>query len=430
MRSRNGKRLAALVAGLVALATAGAGQAVADTVADPAGLPFVALGSSFAAGPGIKPTQAGTAASDCERSNDNYANQLGRDLGANLTDVSCSSATTNNVLVTGQHGQPAQINAVQSGTKLVTLTIGGNDVGYVGSLIQDAQCTARNTNTPDNIPACSKNPSGNYDAMKGNIKNVIAEIRSRAGADVRVLLFTYFKILPDFGSITPLDSTHLCANVPLTSAQWSTISAAGTEVNKKIREAARESTGTTVIDMEAESTATDRHDVCAADSWIFDYSAPSGKWHPTEEGMGRAAQLVKSTLVTLGLTAYGSATSGFDGKCLSVKGGSSDPGTPVRVYPCSDIAAQKWAWTPASGGSLRAVKSCVTVTAVPAANGTLVEMDPCSGARTQRWTRNGADGLRNPQSGLCLTAPADGGTGQLFLSTCTGSATQRWGTPA
>jgi hypothetical protein len=55
-----------------------------------------------------------------------------------LTDVSCGNATTDNILTTPQKDHPPQIDAVTPDTKLVTITIGGNDVGYVPLLMAAA----------------------------------------------------------------------------------------------------------------------------------------------------------------------------------------------------------------------------------------------------------------------------------------------------
>ena len=60
------------------------------------------------------PVQPGSGAASCARSSNNYASMVTRDLGANLTDVSCSGATTANVLTTGQNGKPPQISGVTS----------------------------------------------------------------------------------------------------------------------------------------------------------------------------------------------------------------------------------------------------------------------------------------------------------------------------
>jgi lysophospholipase L1-like esterase len=94
-----------------------------------AGAKYVALGSSYAAGPGI-PTQSGGV---CTRSSHNYANLVAAKLKLSLVDVSCSGATTANVLTTSQDTNSPQIHAVTSDTSLVTFTVGGNDIGYTAT---------------------------------------------------------------------------------------------------------------------------------------------------------------------------------------------------------------------------------------------------------------------------------------------------------
>lgn len=95
---------------------------------------LVALGSSFAAGPGIAPIVDRAAG----RSGRNYAHVLAERLSAELTDLTVSGATTETILRTGQrHGlrrSPAQIAGVPSTADLVTITAGGNDLGYIGAM--------------------------------------------------------------------------------------------------------------------------------------------------------------------------------------------------------------------------------------------------------------------------------------------------------
>ncbi len=78
-----------------------------------------ALGSSFASGPGIKPLDDVSAG----RSAKNYPHLLAAKLGAELTDLTCSGATLLDVLNTQAH-------QVLEDADLVTLTAGGNDLGY------------------------------------------------------------------------------------------------------------------------------------------------------------------------------------------------------------------------------------------------------------------------------------------------------------
>ena len=102
---------------------------------------YVALGSSMAAGPGIRPRAAG-APWWSGRSARNYphlvAERLKLDPGREFVDVTFSGATTAHVLADHQRGQPPQIAALDGAESLVTVTIGGNDVGYVPLLMAAA----------------------------------------------------------------------------------------------------------------------------------------------------------------------------------------------------------------------------------------------------------------------------------------------------
>jgi lysophospholipase L1-like esterase len=98
---------------------------------------YVALGSSMAAGPGITPRAPGSPWT-AGRSARNYPHLVAEALGLDLTDVTYSGATTAHVLGESQRGAPPQIDALDSSEALVTVTIGGNDVGYVPMLFAAA----------------------------------------------------------------------------------------------------------------------------------------------------------------------------------------------------------------------------------------------------------------------------------------------------
>lgn len=95
---------------------------------------YVALGSSMAAGPGIRPAAVG-APRRSGRSARNYPHLVAEALRLQLVDVTFSGATTAHLLTDHQHGSPPQLDALNGSETLVTITIGGNDVGYVPMLI-------------------------------------------------------------------------------------------------------------------------------------------------------------------------------------------------------------------------------------------------------------------------------------------------------
>jgi len=95
---------------------------------------YVALGSSMAAGPGIRPSAAG-APFRAGRSARNYPHLVAQRLRLDLLDVTYSGATTANILTDPQNGTPPQADALDGSEDLVTVTIGGNDAGYVPLLM-------------------------------------------------------------------------------------------------------------------------------------------------------------------------------------------------------------------------------------------------------------------------------------------------------
>jgi lysophospholipase L1-like esterase len=100
---------------------------------------IAALGSSFAAGPSIAPQTSAAA----RRSGNNYASLLSRSLpGSKLTDLSSSGATLLNVLSEPQETLlatlPPQLEGLPSDADIVTITAGGNDMGYSAGMLGDA----------------------------------------------------------------------------------------------------------------------------------------------------------------------------------------------------------------------------------------------------------------------------------------------------
>lgn len=99
-------------------------------------LTVVSLGSSFAAGPFIPPVVD----ADAGRSGRNYPHLTASRLGAELVDLTVSGATTATILdepqttMSGKVYAP-QIEGVPRDADVVTVTAGGNDLDYTGSML-------------------------------------------------------------------------------------------------------------------------------------------------------------------------------------------------------------------------------------------------------------------------------------------------------
>jgi lysophospholipase L1-like esterase len=109
------------IAGVVSSSTASAQVTTAS---------YVALGDSYTAGPFIPLQQQPWG---CLKSDHNYPHLMAPATGLPLRDASCSGATTGDM--TSAQGvtpgpNPPQFSALDAGTTLVTLGIGGNDIGF------------------------------------------------------------------------------------------------------------------------------------------------------------------------------------------------------------------------------------------------------------------------------------------------------------
>ena len=148
------------------------------------GAKYVALGSSYAAGPGI-PTQSGGV---CTRSSHNYPDLVAAKLKLSLVDVSCSGATTANVLTTSQGTNPPQIDAVTSDTSLVTFTVGGNDIGYTATAFSCGMGGAACTSDPAQL-------ASSLATLKTSLTTMVSTIRSKAPS-AKIVLVTYPRLVP------------------------------------------------------------------------------------------------------------------------------------------------------------------------------------------------------------------------------------------
>ena len=164
----------------------------------PAGSRYVAMGSSFGAGPGIAPRAPGSPRRAC-RSASNYAHLVARDLGLDLHDVTYSGATTADILRPSARGQPAQLDAVTRATRLVTLTAGGNDVGYLPRLtLASLPWPLRMLPRARAQVAGFGDPAATderFASLGRNLQAIARGVADRA-PDCRILFVDYLTILP------------------------------------------------------------------------------------------------------------------------------------------------------------------------------------------------------------------------------------------
>ena len=219
----------------------------AQAAAPPGGAKYVAMGSSFAAGPMVT-LPADAPATRCSRSLDNYPHQLARKRDYRLTDVSCSGATTAH-LVGAWNELPAQLDAVTPDTALVTITIGGNDVRFSAGLAAVTCAHAGGTSCP--TPAAVT--ESDWTNLEAALHRIVAEVRKRA-PKARVVLVEYPAILPEKG---------VCAATPIALADADALRAVANRLAALTASVARAEKA----DVIQTASLSKGHDVCAADRW-------------------------------------------------------------------------------------------------------------------------------------------------------------------
>jgi lysophospholipase L1-like esterase len=250
---------------------------------------YVALGDSYTAGPLIPTTDL---ADGCLRSDHNYPALLAERLQiTDVTDVSCSSAETRHLThpqrTFGGRTVPPQLDAVDDGTDLVTLGIGGNDYTLFGTLVTTcADPTARATPCSDLLADRGIDLVARTEQISRHAATAIDEVRDRA-PDATVVLVGYLRLVPRH---------HGCPELPFSPPDLRYADRVSRALDRALARAADRS-GATYVDMYAASRG---HDVCSADPWTNGSRTTQGvalAYHPLAAGMVAVTDRIEEALV-------------------------------------------------------------------------------------------------------------------------------------
>jgi len=248
---------------------------------------YVALGDSYAAGPLI-PTQETTPAG-CLRSDHNYATLVAAALQvASFQDATCSGATTD-AMTSPQNvtpgPNPPQFDRLTPTTQLVTLEVGGNDIGFTDIF---ASCFSA---TPSGTPCQDRWVVGGDDQISDRIvatapkvAAVIQGIHARSPSAV-IDVVDYLAILPETG-----DGCY--PQVPITSGDVPYLRAKEHQLNAMLAQEAA-ANGASFVD---DYTLSIGHDACQVPCvrWVEPLvpSAPAAPLHPNADGMEGVAAAI------------------------------------------------------------------------------------------------------------------------------------------
>jgi lysophospholipase L1-like esterase len=257
--------------------------------------PFVALGDSYAAGNLIPASPTGSPAG-CLRSTHNYSDDTQAAIRAtSYIDAACSGATTADMTQsqsTAVGVNPPQFDALAADDSLVTITIGGNDVGFSSILEECATLSATN---PFGNPCQQHYTVDGTDQLAAavaatgpKVAAVLQGIHSRA-PEARILLVGYPDILPNTG-------TGCWPTVPLAHGDVPYLRATEVALNQTLAQEAA-ANGATFVDT---YTATIGHDACQRPGvkWVEGLvpTSPAYPFHPNQLGQQAMANQVLATL--------------------------------------------------------------------------------------------------------------------------------------
>lgn len=236
----------------IAVATAILAIALAAQVTQAAVSPlrYVALGDSYSAASGVLPLDL--SAPQCLRSTRNYPHVIAGATGAQLTDVTCGAAETNDYFESQYPGVAPQLDALAGATQLVTMTIGGNDSGvFIGTI---ASCGTAGLTTLGQGSPCKDRYGSSFEDTINNttypslVKSLNA-VRAKAPS-AQVAILGYPWIMPASGGCFD--------KMPIAQGDVPYVRGIQATLNDAVRRAAA-ATGTTYVNF---NTVSNGHDAC------------------------------------------------------------------------------------------------------------------------------------------------------------------------
>lgn len=214
-------------------------------------LRYVALGDSYSAASGVLPPDP-AAPPQCLRSTANYPHVLAAATGAQLTDVTCGAAETRDFFEPQYDGVAPQLDAVGEDTRLVTMTIGGNDSGvFIDSIIR---CGTAGLSTAGQGSPCKDRYGSSFeDTIRSttfpSLVDALRAVRA-AAPDAEVAILGYPWIMPTRGGCFD--------RMPVAEGDVPYLRRIQATLNDAVRRAAAV-TGATYVDM---NRVSDGHDAC------------------------------------------------------------------------------------------------------------------------------------------------------------------------
>ncbi|MEZ5139932.1 MAG: SGNH/GDSL hydrolase family protein [Acidimicrobiales bacterium] len=279
-------RIRRLSIGAVALAAV---VGLGLTSCEPAPDTYVALGDSYTAGPLI--LNQSLEPLGCLRSDRNYPRIAKPQIkAAKFVDVSCSGATTSDFFE--EQGvtpgpNPPQFNALNANTKVVTIGIGGNDIGFSSIVKNCATLDPFSSGCKGDYVVNGVDALANkIDATAPKIDKVLVETKKRA-PNAKIFVVGYPTIIPETGSgCWPV--------VPIVSGDITYLRGVAKKLNAMLKARAI-ANGATYVDT---ATSSIGHDMCSSSKWVEAIvpTTDAAPVHPNAAGMRNTGNVLAAAI--------------------------------------------------------------------------------------------------------------------------------------
>ncbi|REE99790.1 SGNH/GDSL hydrolase family protein [Thermomonospora umbrina] len=254
---------------------------------------YLAMGDSYSAGEGAYATPADLAPTNrCHRTSLAYYHTVARHFrfAGGTAFWACAGATTATV-VRGKSGEPSQTGRLSAGTTLVTISVGGNDVGFskvlAGCVVRlpwSGSCQDQGGEVADRLAA-----------LRFSLTGLIDTVTARAPR-ARVIVLGYPRIFAERSGATG-------DNLSVRDQQW--LNGRARDLNEVIRQVVADRDRDLVAGGGAGSvefidaySAFSGHEIGSADPYVNGLkvnlaalSAEPGSFHPTRGGYAALARL-------------------------------------------------------------------------------------------------------------------------------------------
>jgi len=260
---------------------------------------MVVLGDSYSSGEGDDDYGVTGSTSSCHASANAYGPAVADSVGMSdrLRVRACTGATLSNLDGPYRdHNQPPQIGTIDAKTSLITMTLGGNDLGWSGVLLN---CIEHNVADVPLDPTCrarhDEEVNQRIRALEPRLEKAYAALH-RDAPHARIVVLGY----PRFFPAQPTTDLLKAGRSIITTSDEQWMNAKTAEFNRTIAKAAA-AQGVEFVDT---TSALAGHELTTQDPWIFGVDVDLvAAWppikqvqhdiHPTSAGQAAMARLAE-----------------------------------------------------------------------------------------------------------------------------------------